>query len=154
MSDTADMLLRMAAAAGTGALIGFERSLHNGRFLGVRTLSLVGLSSCIAVLCLTESGLGDAGADAVGRVLQGILSGVGFIGAGALLHRSNAEPVHGLATAASIWMAAVLGAASALGDWPLIGGGIGIGLAILFGGAAVERRIRARPADRRPDKQE
>ncbi|KAB0676219.1 MgtC/SapB family protein, partial [Aureimonas leprariae] len=70
-------------------------------------------------------------ADAAGRVVQGVLSGVGFIGAGALLHGGSGQQVHGLATAASIWVSAAIGTAAALAVWPLIAGGVTLGLFVL-----------------------
>ena len=91
---------------------------------------------------IVYSGLADVNADAAGRVVQGVLSGVGFIGAGALFHGGSAKQVHGLATAASIWVSAAIGAAAALALWPLIGGGIVIALLILLIGGPIERRIR------------
>lgn len=140
--STSDMLLRMAVATGAGALLGFERSRQNRLIMGFRTLSLVGLASCIAVQAIVASGLPQMNADAAGRVVQGVLSGVGFIGAGALLHGGDGRQVHGLATAASIWVSAAMGAAAALAQWPLIGGGAALALLILFIGAPLERRIR------------
>jgi len=81
-------------------------------------------------------------ADAAGRVVQGVLSGVGFIGAGALLHGGGDTQVHGLATAASIWVSAAMGAAAALAVWPLLVGGAVLALFVLLVGAPIERRIR------------
>nr|GFD11179.1 hypothetical protein [Tanacetum cinerariifolium] len=62
-----------------------------------------GLASCIAVQAIVHSGLPNVNADAAGRAMQGILSGVGFIGAGAVLRVGQGQEVHGLATAACIW---------------------------------------------------
>lgn len=136
------MLLRLTVATGAGALLGFERSRQNRAIMGFRTLSLVGLSSCIAVQAIVHSGLPQMNADAAGRVVQGVLSGVGFVGAGALLHGGKGMQVHGLATAASIWVSAALGAAAALAVWPLIGGGVVLAILVLLVGPPIERRIR------------
>lgn len=154
MADEVDLILRLLVATVAGALLGFERSRQNRAIMGFRTLSLVGLASCIAVLAITHSGLPQMNADAAGRVVQGVLSGVGFIGAGALLHGGKDNQVHGLATAASIWVAAAIGAAAALAVWPLIGGGVGLALVVLFIGAPIERRIRdhARQTDAEADR--
>jgi putative Mg2+ transporter-C (MgtC) family protein len=144
-TGAADLVLRMAVATVAGAALGWERSRQNRAIMGLRTLSLVGLASCIAVLAIVHSGLPQLNADAAGRVVQGVLSGVGFIGAGALLHGGgDGKQVHGLATAASIWVSAAMGAAAALAVWPLIGGGVGLGLLVLLVGAPLERRIRDR----------
>ena len=140
----ASLLLRMMIATLAGAALGWERSRQDRAIMGLRTLSLVGLASCIAVLAIVHSDLPDMNADAAGRVVQGVLSGVGFIGAGALLHggQGGGKQIHGLATAASIWVSAAMGAAAALAVWPLIAGGVVLGLLVLFTGAPLERRIR------------
>lgn len=137
-----DLFARMAVATAAGAALGWERSRQDRAIMGLRTLSLVGLASCIAVLAIVHSGLPQMNADAAGRVIQGVLSGVGFIGAGALLHGGSDKQVHGLATAASIWVAAAMGSAAALALWPLIAGGVVLGLLVLLVGAPIERRIR------------
>ena len=136
------MVARMLVATIAGAILGWERSRQNRAIMGFRTLSLVGLASCIAVQAIVHSGLPEVNADAAGRVVQGVLSGVGFIGAGALLHGASGNQVHGLATAASIWVSAAVGAAAALAIWPLIGGGVALAMLILLIGAPIERRIR------------
>lgn len=138
------MLIRLAVATAAGAVLGFERSRQNRAIMGFRTLTLVALASCIAVQAIIHSGLPQMNADAAGRVVQGVLSGVGFIGAGALLHGSNGQQVHGLATAASIWVSAAMGAAAALAVWPLLLGGMALALFVLLIGAPIERWIRDR----------
>jgi len=138
------MLIRLAVATAAGAVLGFERSRQNRAIMGFRTLTLVTLASCIAVQAIVHSGLPQMNADAVGRVVQGVLSGVGFIGAGALLHGSSGQQVHGLATAASIWVSAAMGAAAALAIWPLLLGGMALALIVLLIGAPIERLIRDR----------
>ena len=142
LSSWADLFARMAVATAAGAVLGLERSRQDRAITGLRTLSLVGLASCIAVLAIIHSGLPQMNADAAGRVIQGVLSGVGFVGAGALLRGGGDGQVHGLATAASIWVAAAMGSAAALALWPLILGGVTLGLLVLLVGAPIERRIR------------
>jgi putative Mg2+ transporter-C (MgtC) family protein len=142
MADWLDIALRLAVATAAGALLGFERSRQDRAIMGFRTLSLVGLASCIAVQSIVHSGLPQINADAAGRVIQGVLSGVGFIGAGALLHGGSDKQIHGLATAASIWVSAALGTAAALAIWPLIAVGAGLAVLVLLIGAPIERRIR------------
>lgn len=137
-------MIRLAVATAAGAVLGFERSRQNRAIMGFRTLSLVALASCIAVQAIVHSGLPQMNADAAGRVVQGVLSGVGFIGAGALLHGSSGQQVHGLATAASIWVSAAMGAAAALAVWPLLLGGMALALIVLLIGAPIERWIRDR----------
>lgn len=139
-----DLTLRMLVATIAGAVLGWERSRENRAIMGLRTLSLVGLASCIAVQAIVHSELPQLNADAAGRVIQGVLSGVGFIGAGAVLRGGEGKEVHGLATAASIWVSAAIGAAAALAVWPLIAGGLSLALFVLLIGAPLERRIRDR----------
>ena len=139
-----DPIARMAIATMAGVLLGWERSRENRAIMGLRTLGLVGLASCIAVQAVVHSGLPNVNADAAGRALQGILSGVGFIGAGAVLRGGDGNEVHGLATAACIWVSAALGAAAALAVWPLVLGGGALALTVLLIGAPLERSIRDR----------
>ena len=144
MADWADVSLRLLIATVVGALLGFERARQDRAIMGFRTLSLVALAACIAVQAIVHSGLPQMNADAAGRVIQGVLSGVGFIGAGAVLHGGSDKQIHGLATAASIWVSAALGTAAALAIWPLIAVGAAIALIVLFVGAPIERHIRDR----------
>lgn len=142
-AEWAPVLLRLCIATAAGAVLGWERSRQNRAIMGFRTLSLVALASCISVQAIVHSGLPQMNADAAGRVVQGVLSGVGFIGAGALLHGGGGgQQVHGLATAASIWVAAAIGTAAALAVWPLIIGGAALALFVLLIGAPIERHIR------------
>ena len=141
-AEWSDMLLRLCVATLAGAVLGWERSRQNRAIMGFRTLTLVALASCISVQAIVQSGLPQMNADAAGRVVQGVLSGVGFIGAGALLHGSGDSQIHGLATAASIWVSAAIGAAAALAVWPLLAGGAALALLVLLIGAPIERRIR------------
>lgn len=151
-----DLFARMTVATVAGAALGLERSRQDRAITGLRTLSLVGLASCIAVLAIVHSGLPQMNADAAGRVIQGVLSGVGFVGAGGLLRGGTDQQVHGLATAASIWVAAAMGSAAALALWPLIVGGVTLGLFFLLVGAPIERRIRehARETPAEADRQD
>ena len=139
-----DAIGRLVVATAAGMVLGWERSRENRQIMGLRTLGLVGLASCIAVQAIVHSGLPNVNADAAGRAMQGILSGVGFIGAGAVLRVGLGQEVHGLATAACIWVTATIGAAAGLAVWPLIIGGVSLAMLVLFVGAPLERRIRER----------
>ena len=115
-----------------------EPNLH-GKPSGLRTLSLVGLGAATTVMLATGDG-GDP--SAVSRVLQGLLTGVGFLGAGVILHEASNQKVHGLTTAASIWVTACLGAACGGGAWRLALTAFGfVALILLFGGP-VEKQLR------------
>jgi putative Mg2+ transporter-C (MgtC) family protein len=116
--DFLHMGARLALATLLGAVIGINRELGR-KPAGLRTHSLVSLGAAIAALTALHvapaGGLPDTAA--ISRILQGILTGVGFIGAGVILHRDDSKGVHGLTTAASIWVVATVGAAAGLGLW-------------------------------------
>lgn len=114
-SDIADIhdatitAIRLIVAVVLGAVIGYERELR-GKDAGLRTHMLVALGACIFILVPVTAGME---APEVSRVMQGIISGIGFLGAGAILkHRQD---VKGLTTAASIWVAAAVGVAAGYG---------------------------------------
>jgi putative Mg2+ transporter-C (MgtC) family protein len=114
---------RLALAAALGALLGYQReSVHSTA--GLRTHILVCLGAAFFVLASVEAG--QTSAD-VSRVIQGIVTGVGFLGAGTILKVGDRLEVHGLTTAASIWLTAGIGVGAGLGHlWlPALGAGIG-----------------------------
>jgi putative Mg2+ transporter-C (MgtC) family protein len=106
---------RIALAYVLALPIGWDRE-REGHSVGVRTFPLVAMASCGYVLLGRYFGGPDAGAYE-SRIIQGLLTGIGFIGAGAIL-KSQGD-VHGTATAASIWNTGVIGAAVALGRWEI-----------------------------------
>ncbi len=77
-------------------------------------------------------------------VLEGVLPGIGFIGAGVVLRHRGSETVYGLTTAATVWVTAALGIACALAAWTLVVSGLVLALAILFGLNWVEQRLIAK----------
>ena len=109
-----DQVLRLLAAAGAGIAVGFNRELRE-KPLGMRTLALVSLGAAVAALAALSFDDLTASPEALARVVQGILSGVltgiGFIGAGVVLRDRNAATVYGLTTAATVWITAALGIA-------------------------------------------
>jgi putative Mg2+ transporter-C (MgtC) family protein len=128
-----DIVLRVAVAAVVGALVGLNRDLH-GKATGVRTLGLVGLGSVLAVLAV---GGGDNAA--ASRVIQGIVTGIGFLGAGVIIRPMAQGQVHGqvqgLTTAASVWLTAAFGTACGVGAWKVVVIGLPVTfLVLLFGG--------------------
>ncbi|MFN7375426.1 MAG: MgtC/SapB family protein [bacterium] len=127
---TTELAVRVGAALVAGALIGIERERKH-RPAGFRTMILISLGSCGFMLIAHESiaAIGQqsaaslpAGAPLPGqaelsRVLQGLIGGIGFLGAGAVIQSKKA--VHGITTAAAVWVVAALGAACGLGQFPL-----------------------------------
>jgi putative Mg2+ transporter-C (MgtC) family protein len=105
------VLLRVITATLLGALVGFERE-RAGKPAGFRTHILVCLGTAIVVLACAGSRMDSAG---LSRVIQGIVTGIGFIGAGSILKISEHRDIQGLTTAAGIWMTAAIGIACGLG---------------------------------------
>ena len=103
---------RVLCAAVLGGVIGWEREAK-GRSAGLRTHMLVSIGAALFVLAPLLSGIED---EAVTRVMQGIVSGIGFLGAGAILRRDDGGRVEGLTTAAGIWMTAAIGMAAGMGQ--------------------------------------
>ena len=123
------VFLRLGAAVAAGALIGLDRE-RRGKPAGLRTVALVSLGS--AVFVLSAVGIsGAASPDATSRVIQGIITGVGFLGAGSIIRGQTEESVKGLTTAASVWLAAAAGVACGLAQWPLVVAASGFGVLIL-----------------------
>ncbi|NYT57484.1 MgtC/SapB family protein [Alcaligenaceae bacterium] len=109
--DATIIVLRLLVAVALGAVIGYERELR-GKAAGLRTHMMVSLGCAMFVLVPVTSGME---APEVSRVMQGIISGIGFLGAGAILKQGNMQEVKGLTTAASIWVAAAVGVAAGYG---------------------------------------
>jgi putative Mg2+ transporter-C (MgtC) family protein len=104
------VLVRISVAMLLGAVIGFQRERY-GKAAGLRTHILVAMGCALFVIGAIESGMSS---DGVSRVIQGLTTGLGFIGAGAILKRGDRE-IHGLTTAAGIWATAAVGVAVGLG---------------------------------------
>src|SRR6478752_6259035 len=109
-----DILLRLATATLVGVFLGLNRDLH-GKPTGVRTMGLVSLGSALIVVA---AGLVGGNGDAT-RAVQGIVTGIGFLGAGVIVKDTTSDRVHGLTTAAAIWLTAGLGVTCGLGHWVL-----------------------------------
>ena len=105
------LLVRLALAALLGGLLGYERE-RRGQSAGVRTHMLVSIGSALYVLVPAQFGLTVAD---LSRVIQGVVTGVGFLGAGAIIKHRTRRRVQGLTTAAGIWTTAAIGIACGLG---------------------------------------
>jgi len=104
------VLVRLMVAMVLGGLLGLERE-SRGTPAGLRTHMLVALGAALFVLVPLQGGMAIAD---MSRVLQGVIAGIGFLGAGAILKENNRE-IHGLTTAASIWLTAAIGIAAGMG---------------------------------------
>lgn len=148
-----DILLRLGSAALVGALIGLNRDLK-GKPIGLRTLALVGLGAALLVALAEQSVARDAISSEAARIIQGILTGIGFLGAGVIVHTGSRYQVHGLTTAACVWLAAAIGIACGAGQWLIVVVAVVISFVVLLGGHAVERfaarRLGATSSDNDP----
>jgi putative Mg2+ transporter-C (MgtC) family protein len=138
------VVLRLLAAAGAGVALGLPRNLTD-KPIGMRTLGLVSLGAAmVAIAALRYPGLGSD-ANAASRVLQGIIQGlmvgVGFIGAGVILRDTSTNRVHGLTTATTVWIAAALGIACGIADWTVAAVGFVLALVILIVLKRFEHRV-------------
>jgi putative Mg2+ transporter-C (MgtC) family protein len=115
-NEVGGVALRIAAAYLLALPIGWQRE-RASRGVGLRTFPLVAVASCAyMLLALTVA---DGNSDAEARILAGLVTGIGFIGGGAILKQTSAEEIHGTSTAAGVWATGAIGAASAYGRWDL-----------------------------------
>ena len=105
------LLVRLGIAMLLGAIVGFQRERY-GKPAGLRTHILVAMGSALFVIAAIESGMTS---DGVSRVIQGLITGIGFIGAGAILKLGQDRAIYGLTTSAGIWATAAVGVAVGLG---------------------------------------
>lgn len=149
--DLGHVLLRLVAAALVGAAIGFDREVRH-KPAGMRTHALVCLGAALLVVVVARATPG--GADrlaAVSRVVQGIIAGVGFLGGGAILKSSSGpEAVHGLTTAATIWVAASLGVACGVGQWAPALIGTLLAILVVIVGVPIEKFVHRHFKDHEP----
>jgi putative Mg2+ transporter-C (MgtC) family protein len=148
----ASIFARLICAFLVGGLIGLQREVH-GKPAGLRTHMLVALGTTLIVLAGTDAGMrGDS--DAMSRVVQGIVTGMGFLGAGAILKLYDERYVLGLTTAAGMWMTAACGIAAGLGRYALALSGALLAWFVLAVLGRAERRLdqRAKSAERALEK--
>jgi putative Mg2+ transporter-C (MgtC) family protein len=141
LSGNEETAIRLGAALILGGMLGLDRELH-GKPAGLRTYALVSLGAAVATIVVLESPNHSLAIDpnAIGRVVQGILTGIGFLGAGVIL-RDPKGHVTGLTTAATIWICAVLGIVCGLGYWSILAIAFGLTAFALLFGQRVERLV-------------
>ena len=98
-------------AAVVGGLLGWQR-LHAGKAAGLRTHILVAVGAAALVAVPEQAGMGF---DGVSRIIQGVVTGIGFLGAGSILKADSEDRVRGLTTAAGIWLTAGVGVVAGMG---------------------------------------
>jgi putative Mg2+ transporter-C (MgtC) family protein len=112
VSQVVRITVRLIAALAVGTVIGLQRELTH-KTAGLRTHMLVALGTALFVVGAAEGGMK---AESLARVIQGIATGIGFLGGGAILKLTDRREVHGLTTAAAIWMTAAGSAVAGLGQ--------------------------------------
>jgi putative Mg2+ transporter-C (MgtC) family protein len=133
--------LRLGAALVAGAILGIDREIKK-KPAGLRTHALVSVGAALVVL--VTAGASGGNADAVSRSIQGVITGIGFLGAGVVMKHEAEHRVEGLTTAASIWVAAALGMACGAGLAELALVALAAIVVILVGGERVERWMQRR----------
>ena len=142
--DFGEILVRLCAASVIGVGLGLDRQI-NHKSIGVRTLGLVALGSAAVVLAVTlDSVGGPARIDAVSRAVQGLVTGIGFLGAGVILRDGTDHKVKGLTTAATVWLAAIGGIICGMGLWKLVFATVLLAALILGVGGQFEKWVVAR----------
>jgi putative Mg2+ transporter-C (MgtC) family protein len=114
VEDFTRITLRLLIAALLGGLLGYDREIK-GKAAGLRTHMLVALGAALFVLIPQQVGIAT---DEISRVLQGVVVGIGFLGAGAIIKvfHHHHEDASGLTTAAGIWLTAAIGVAAGMGQ--------------------------------------
>jgi putative Mg2+ transporter-C (MgtC) family protein len=147
--DYLEIIFRLTASVFVGGLIGLDRNLH-GKPTGIRTLGLVSLGACVLTLASTSllTGRGAADPDATSRVIQGIVTGIGFLGSGVIIRESGSDRVRGLTTAASIWITAILGILCGTGSWQIAAIALFLVFVLFVFGKPIERALHRRWLDK------
>jgi putative Mg2+ transporter-C (MgtC) family protein len=136
LQEWPEIVVRLGAATVAGGLIGLNRDLQ-GKPIGLKTLGLVGLATAIVVLLADPSGDTTKISTESSRIIQGILTGIGFLGAGVIVRAQHHFSVHGLTSAACTWLTACVGIACGVGQWRIVM----VALAITFTLLIVGRRL-------------
>jgi len=133
----ARICLRLLVALLIGGLVGIQRELTH-KPAGLRTHMLLALGTALFVILADEAGMSKSD---LSRVLQGLVTGIGFLGGGAILKLTAEHEIHGLTTAAGLWMTAAASAAAGMGQLILAVLGVVIGLVVLAAFVKVEKRL-------------
>jgi putative Mg2+ transporter-C (MgtC) family protein len=134
--DWPEIVLRLGVATLAGGLIGLNRDLH-GKPIGLKTLALVGLATAMVVVLADPSGDSTKISPEASRIIQGILTGIGFLGAGVIVRAEHHFRIRGLTSAACTWLTACVGIACGIGQWRIVV----VALAITFGLLTVGHRL-------------
>jgi putative Mg2+ transporter-C (MgtC) family protein len=138
--DWSEIVLRLGVATLAGGAIGLNRDLH-GKPIGLRTLGLVSLATAMIVLLSSQAADATRISDATSRIIQGILTGIGFLGAGVIVRAEHHFRIRGLTSAACTWLTACIGILCGAGQWRIVAVGLAITFAVLILGGRIERRL-------------
>jgi putative Mg2+ transporter-C (MgtC) family protein len=138
LADWSEIILRLGAATLAGCALGLDRDLR-GKPIGLKTLGLVSLSTAMVVLLALQAVEPGQFTDAVSRVIQGVLTGIGFLGAGVIVRQGNRFQVHGLTSAACAFFAACVGIVCGAGHWPIVVTAVALAFLLLTVGRRTER---------------
>lgn len=147
--DYPEIMARLGSSVLIGGVIGLDRNLR-GKPSGIRTLGLVSLGSCL----LTMAGMNFLSPQeqtdwaSASRVIQGLITGIGFLGSGVITHDGDSERIRGLTTAASIWITAILGVLCGMGSWQVACIALFIVFLLFVLGKPLERAVHKRWLDK------
>ena len=149
--DWPEIILRLGVATIVGGAVGLNRDMH-GKPVGVRTLGLVALATAVIML-FAEASTSDAGrlSEAGSRVIQGILTGIGFLGAGVILHTEGQFKARGLTSAACVWFTACVGTLCGAGQWRLVIVSVALVFLLLIFGGPIEKTIHGLTSSNEPE---
>jgi putative Mg2+ transporter-C (MgtC) family protein len=142
VGEAVRITIRLTLAAVLGGVLGMERS-HAGKPAGLRTYMLVSLGSAAFVIVPLQAGMR---LEDLSRVIQGLVAGIGFIGAGAILKQSSEKRVRGVTTAAGLWLTAAVGMAAGMGRPAAAFLTVLLAYVILAVLGRLEGRMKRRPA--------
>lgn len=146
LPDTADIghiAARLVCALIIGACVGLQREITQ-KPAGIRTHMLVALGTTLVVIAAVEAHMSSSD---VSRVVQGLVTGIGFLGGGAILKLTAEHEIQGLTTAASIWTTAAASIAAGLGEVVTAGLALALALFVLAGLARLEKRLSDSSSD-------
>ncbi|WP_353190070.1 MgtC/SapB family protein [Pandoraea pnomenusa] len=142
MAEITEVTLRLTAALILGGLVGLNRNLHH-KSVGLRTLAIVSFGSALFVLAVVPFPGSTLTYDStsVSRVVQGIVAGIGFLGAGCIIRPNHGSSVHGFTTAAALWSTTGIGIICGLGRWHIALAAMVLLLIVLALGGRVEALV-------------
>jgi putative Mg2+ transporter-C (MgtC) family protein len=148
-ADQLHVILRILLAAAAGSLIGWDRQI-SGKPAGLRTHMLVSIGAALFTLIPLLTSEAHV-AESLSRTIQGIATGIGFLGAGEIFHETRSRPgvlpVQGLTSAAAIWVTAALGMVAGCGMWVLTAFATILTLIILSVARRVEPYLKVRSGE-------